>query len=81
MFLGLPHRRLPGDPSVDAAYQSALEAVARELDVPVLDPGDLGVRAAAENGAFFIDSLHLSPAGHERMSEAIVRQLRALGLV
>jgi lysophospholipase L1-like esterase len=81
VFLGLPHRRLPGDPPVDTAYPGALEAVARELDVPLLDPGDLGARATADNGASFIDSLHLSPAGHERMSEAIVRQLRALGLV
>ena len=81
VFVGLPHRRLAGDPPVDRLYPGAFETAARELDVPLLDPGDLGTSSDAENGASFIDSLHLSPAGHERMAEAILRQLRALGIV
>lgn len=80
VFVGLPHRRLAGDPPVDRLYPGALEAAARELDVPLIDPGELGTGGAAANGASFIDSLHLSPAGHERMSEAVLRQLRALGI-
>ncbi|HET9317798.1 MAG TPA: GDSL-type esterase/lipase family protein, partial [Vicinamibacteria bacterium] len=81
VFVGLPHRRLAGDPPVDRLYPGAFESAARELDVPLLDPGELGTTSSATNGASFIDSLHLSPAGHERMAEAILRQLRALGIV
>ena len=81
VFVGLPHRRLAGDPPVDRLYPGAFEGAARELDVPLIDPGELGTSSSAENGASFIDSLHLSPSGHQRMGEAILRQLRALGIV
>jgi lysophospholipase L1-like esterase len=81
VFVGLPHRRVAGDPPVDRLYPDALEAAARALLVPLVDPGELGAAGASPNGESFIDSLHLSPAGHQRMSETILRQLRALGIV
>ena len=81
VLVGLPHRRLAGDPPVDRLYPDALEEAARALQVPLLDPGELGTAGTAPNGESFIDSLHLSPAGHQRMSETILRQLRALGIV
>jgi lysophospholipase L1-like esterase len=80
VFVGLPHRRLAGDPPVDRLYPDAFETAARELEVPVIDPGELGTSSSAENGASFIDALHLSAAGHEKMADTILRQLRALGL-
>jgi lysophospholipase L1-like esterase len=81
VFVALPHRRKAGEPVADSPYPKALAQTARELDVPLLGASPLlGEASPAGNEAYFIDSLHFSPAGHERMASELARQLAGLGV-
>jgi lysophospholipase L1-like esterase len=82
VFVRLPHRRLPGEPAPETPYESALAEVAAELEVALFPVGELGLDSrAADTGALFIDSLHLSPAGSEVMARQLARQLAELGVI
>ena len=81
-FIALPRRRLPGETPPRPAHADALAETARELGVPLLDVGELGLDTPlASNASDFIDALHFSPQGSETMAELLARQLIALGWV
>jgi lysophospholipase L1-like esterase len=82
VFVALPMRKRPGDPAFATDHTRALAELAGELRVPLLEVGTLSRNAPVEsNAASFIDLIHLSPAGAERMAAELARQLEALGLV
>jgi len=79
-FLALPHRKRPGDAPPDPTYSDLLRAIAAELQVPVLQIGDLAYSTPlATNESLFIDALHFSAAGHSQLAGTLVPQLEALG--
>lgn len=78
LFIALPCRTQPGTAPRDTTYAQELERLGRELSVPVLDVGDLGVHTAlTDNSADFIDALHFSTEGSRRMARQIAPQLMA----
>jgi lysophospholipase L1-like esterase len=82
VFVALPRRRMPGEPVVDAPYAAALIETGKALDVPVLDTGDLGLATTLpSNEQYFIDTLHLSPAGNRLLGRLLARQLVERGLL
>jgi len=82
VFLALPHRSRIEGPALEPAYPATLRAAAEALAVPLLDVGVLGDAAPPEgNEAFFIDSLHLSPAGAEEMARHLARQMPQAALL
>lgn len=82
VLIGLPHRLRPGEERTRSAYATALAFVGARLNVPVLDPGDLGLHTALPaNDEYFIDSLHLSPAGHDYLARRLATQLSELDLI
>jgi lysophospholipase L1-like esterase len=78
VFLGLPRRHYRGQPAEHSEYADALAAVAAELSVPLVPAGTLGL-GAEHNAEYFMDALHLTPAGHELMARTIVGHLRESG--
>jgi lysophospholipase L1-like esterase len=81
-FVQLPHRRQRGAPPAPAPYAEPLAQVAREKGVPLLEVGLLAPDAAQEDtSALFVDSLHLSPAGHDYLARELARQLTTLGWI
>lgn len=81
-FLALPHRKRAGEPPASVPYAAALREVARELDIPVLEIGVLAADApVADTSELFVDTLHLSPAGHDYLARELERQLAALGWI
>ena len=81
VFLELPRRRLPGETPPASPHAGALRETARELEVPFVDLGEVGLDSArSPNGAYFIDNLHLSPEGHRYLAELLERELRARGM-
>jgi lysophospholipase L1-like esterase len=82
VFLALPRRVRAGDLPVASPYPAVLSAVAAELQVPlvVIPPLAMGT-ATGPNEESFIDSIHFSPAGHERMADALAARLAELGYV
>jgi lysophospholipase L1-like esterase len=82
VFLELPHRRRAGEPLAQSAYPDVLAAVAAEMRVPLISVGELGLRATAvSNEQYFIDTLHLSPRGHELMARLVAEGLRRSGVL
>jgi len=82
VFIALPRRKRPGEVLPEPAYAKAFAEESRTLDVPLLSSGELGLDATVEsNDADFIDLLHLSPAGNERMAELLAQQLIAKRLI
>jgi lysophospholipase L1-like esterase len=82
VFIALPRRKKKGEPPFESAYLDALRETARRLEVPVLACGDLGLTTSREsNEEFFLDLLHLTVAGNERMARELAVQLAALGVV
>jgi lysophospholipase L1-like esterase len=82
VFIAPPARKKAGEPVLRTPRADALRAVAAELGVAVLETGDLGLTTRLDSNAeYFIDGLHFSPAGAERMAEELARQLEALGIV
>ena len=79
VFIPLPLRHLKGDAPFESPYPAALAEAARASAAPLVDIGPLGVGAGEENEDDFIDLIHLSAAGHERLARALARQLAALG--
>lgn len=50
--------------------------------MPLIEARDLTLDSTLpDNERFFIDSLHLSPEGHERMAGELAQKLEALGLI
>jgi lysophospholipase L1-like esterase len=81
-FLALPHRKAPGAKLPTFTYMPDVENVAREREVPVLDVGELSWKTALEsNGAYFIDSIHLSPQGAAALAREMESQLAKLGWI
>jgi lysophospholipase L1-like esterase len=83
VFISLPQRK---DPSARRSrgtpYAVALIETARSLNVPVLDVGELGIDTTRSSTMeYFIDSLHFSPAGSERMAQILAPQLAAAGVL
>ncbi len=82
VFVALPRRKRPGEVLPEPAYARALVETGKALGVPILDSGDLGLDTTlADNDRYFIDLLHLSPAGGRLMGEQLARQLVALGIL
>ena len=81
MFLALPRRRQPGEAPFDSVHARVLAETAKELEVMLLELGDLGLGSTGPNDAYFIDTLHLSPAGHRYLAERLARELRARGVL
>jgi lysophospholipase L1-like esterase len=78
LFVELPRRRRAGEARAASPYADALAETGRRLGVPVLSVGDLGLGTTLDsNEASFIDTLHLSPAGHQKMAGELARQLLA----
>jgi lysophospholipase L1-like esterase len=77
-FVAFPRRRLPGEAPVTSPHEDVLRDVARERGVPLVSIGALDARAVESNGELFIDSLHLSPAGHAYLAERIAAQLQGV---
>jgi len=80
VFLALPRRRRPGEAPFESAHARVLAETAQELDVILIELGDLGLGSTGPNDAYFIDTLHFSPAGHRYLAERLARELRARGL-
>ncbi len=75
VFIDLPRRRRPAEAPLESPYPAAFAAAARELGVPCLSAGELGYDAPLDdNQRYFIDTLHFSAAGHERLAEHLARQ-------
>lgn len=70
---------LAPDPTLEARYQQALAAYARNRGVPAIDL----LRAFAENRdqGLFIDDYHLSEAGHSIVMIELIEQLDAQGIL
>lgn len=82
VFIPLPMRKRKGDPSFESPYPAALVEAGRRLGVLVLDIGELASGAPVErNEDGFIDQIHLSPSGHERLARELARQLLAKGIL
>jgi len=83
VFIALPRRKDPSETrSTGTPYAAALLETARALSVPLLSVGELGIDTPrSSTKEYFIDSLHFSPAGSERMAEILAPQLAAAGLV
>ncbi len=81
VFVALPMRRRAGDAPFESPYPGALAAAGQALGVPVVGIGVLGLGATGSNEDLFIDSIHFSRDGSERMAREIARQLEALGLI
>ncbi len=83
VFVAPPRRKDPSEEhSRSTPYAAVLLETARSLNVPVLDVGELGVDTPRSSTVeYFIDSLHFSPAGSERMAEILAPQLAAAGVV
>jgi lysophospholipase L1-like esterase len=82
VFIALPHRSRFEGPPLDPAYPQALREAAAALGVPLAEAGVLGDAAPpGGNESFFIDSLHLSPAGADEMARALATDLAAAGVL
>jgi lysophospholipase L1-like esterase len=82
VFVGLPRRRMTGEPPVQAPYAAVLVETGKALGVPVLDSGDLGLGTTLpDNQAYFIDTLHLNPEGNRLLARLLARQLVEKGLL
>lgn len=57
-------------------YHETMRRVARERGLLVVDPVPELLSAQRRGVELFIDECHLTPAGHERMAEALARVLR-----
>lgn len=78
-FVALPRRVRTGSKVPDDSYAAALVAAGKDLGVPVLTTGTLGLdTASADTDRYFIDLLHFSPEGAELMAETLEPQLRPL---
>ena len=78
-FIDLPRRKRAGEETTGSSYSEVLTEVGRRLSVPVIDPGDLGLKSPLDTNAhYFIDTLHLSPAGNAYLAERLVRELAEL---
>ncbi len=79
-FIALPSRLIQGAQPARTDYSDTLAAVAQRLSVPLYDVGILSSSqpdiAAAGNASYFIDALHLSPAGSGLMASLIARQFQ-----
>jgi lysophospholipase L1-like esterase len=81
VFIALPHRSRFEGPPLDPAYPQALRESAAAFNVPLVEAGVLGDAApSGGNDAFFIDSLHLSPAGADEMARVLAAHLAAAGV-
>ena len=82
-FIALPSRLIPGARPARTDYSDTLTAVAQRLSVPLYDVGILSGShpdiASTGNASYFIDSLHLSPAGNRLMAGIIARQFQPSG--
>lgn len=72
----------PPDPAAEntmvVPFHAAMAEVAAELDVPLVDPS----QALLPGGdAIYLDAVHLTAEGHERMAAALADALRQAGLV
>lgn len=80
-FIALPSRLLPGKEPSRTDYSDTLAAVARRLSVPLHGVGVLnsssGEIASSGNASYFIDALHMSPAGNRLMASLLARDLEA----
>ena len=82
VFVALPHRKRASDLPPGSPYPDLLRSIAAELRVPLIEARDLTLDSPLpDNERFFIDSLHLSPEGHERMAVELAEKLEALGLI
>jgi lysophospholipase L1-like esterase len=79
VFLALPRRHRPGaPPKPDTPYPDLLRASAAELGVRLLVVPPLTAGTAeASNEEYFVDTLHLSEAGHRHLADAIAEALAA----
>jgi lysophospholipase L1-like esterase len=83
VFLALPRRKDPAErASRDTPYAGVLAETAQALHVPLLGIGDLGIGTTRDSTVeYFIDSLHLSPAGAARLADTLAPQLLAPGVL
>jgi len=80
VFVALPRRRRLGEPPPDPTYPRTLEETAARLEVPLLTVGVLSAQEGEGNDRFFLDTLHLTPEGNERLAALLAGQLESLGL-
>ncbi|HUG51953.1 MAG TPA: hypothetical protein VMR21_00055, partial [Vicinamibacteria bacterium] len=82
VFVALPRRRRAGEPAHDSPYPGLQRRAARELDVPLVTVPELDAgQGGPANEDYFVDTLHLSPAGNALMGGAIAEVLMELGLL
>ena len=80
-LVALPARRVAGEFPADEGYAAAVESAARELGLPLLQAGDLGLRSQrADTSAWFLDSLHFNAEGARLFAQTLAPQLEAAGL-
>lgn len=82
VFVALPRRRRPGEPPFVSPYPGRQRRAASELGVPLVVVPELAAGPEGPvNAEYFLDTLHLTAAGNERMAAGIARELIALGLI
>lgn len=82
VFVALPRRTRPSEILPDPTHARALLEIGPALGVMVLSSGELGLDTSLpQNDDFYLDLLHLNPAGNARLAELLVRQLVEAGLV
>ena len=82
VFIELPRRKQEGEAAFQFAYADILKDVAARMNVPIIDPGELGLETALpSNDRYFIDTLHFSPEGHTYLAERLARQLAEFGVL
>ena len=81
LFVALPRRRRAGEAPPELVYPKALLETAGRLGVPLLGVGDLAPDDPEGNDRFFLDTLHLTPEGNERLAGLLAKAIRAQGLV
>ena len=82
VLIALPRRRRAGEPPFLSPYPDVERQAARELGVPLIVVPELAARPEGPvNAEYFLDTLHLTPAGNRLLAQGIAEQLAALGLI
>jgi lysophospholipase L1-like esterase len=82
VFIALPHRKRAGEAAIVSPYPGMFRESATTLGVPFVSATDLTLESSLpDTDSLFVDALHMSPSGNERMAEELARALQGLGLV